>query len=84
MALWLNQLPVHFQSAVSKNNDELVGLSNIEMVYKKRKHDKESRLATVMKGREGREAFGSKKNRNVVVQRIYDSRPFIPPNFRPN
>ena len=50
---------------MSKNNEreELVGISDIEMVYKKRKHDKASRLATVMKGREGREAFGSKKNR---------------------
>ena len=30
-------------------------------VYKKRKHDKDSRMATVMEGREGREKFGSKK-----------------------
>ena len=50
---------------MSKNNEqgELVGISDIEMVYKKRKHDKASRLAPVMKGREGREAFGSKKKR---------------------
>jgi len=56
---------LEIRDAVSKNNEqgELVGISDIEMVYKKRKHDKASRLATVMKGREGREAFGSKKKR---------------------
>lgn len=36
---------------------ELVDLSSIENVVKKMKHDKESRLATVYAGREGRESF---------------------------
>lgn len=42
---------------------ELVPLKNIEMIYKKRKHDKDSRLETVVAGREGREKFGVKKGR---------------------
>uniref|UniRef100_K1RH89 Protein SDA1 n=1 Tax=Magallana gigas TaxID=29159 RepID=K1RH89_MAGGI len=36
----------------------LLTLSTIENVHKKRAHDKESRLSTVMAGREGREKFG--------------------------
>jgi len=58
---------LEIRDALSKNNEreELVGISDIEMVYKKRKHDKESRLATVMKGREGREAFGSKRGKGA-------------------
>ena len=42
---------------------ELVDLSSIEMVYKKRKHDKASRLETVMEGRKDRPKFGSKKGK---------------------
>ncbi|OWF43788.1 protein SDA1 homolog [Mizuhopecten yessoensis] len=40
----------------SENSDRLT-LSTIENVHKKRAHDKESRLATVMAGRVGREKF---------------------------
>ncbi|XP_062577170.1 protein SDA1 homolog, partial [Saccostrea cucullata] len=36
----------------------LLTLSTIENIHKKRAHDKESRLSTVMAGREGREKFG--------------------------
>lgn len=36
-------------------------LEDIERIYKKPKHNKESRLATVIDGREGREKYGSKK-----------------------
>lgn len=43
--------------------EELVKLANIEMVHKKRKHDKEARLQTVMDGREGREKFSAKKGK---------------------
>ncbi|KAK7086656.1 Protein SDA1 [Halocaridina rubra] len=42
---------------------ELVSLKNIEMIYKKRKHDREARLQTVMAGREGREKFGQRKGK---------------------
>lgn len=43
--------------------DELVKLSDIENIYKKRKHDKQTRLETVKKGQEGREKFGYKDGR---------------------
>lgn len=46
-----------------KHREELVSLANIEMVHKKRRHDKEARLATVLEGREGREKFGSTKGK---------------------
>ncbi|XP_050711653.1 protein SDA1 homolog [Eriocheir sinensis] len=42
---------------------ELVPLKNIEMIFKKRKHDKDARLETVAAGREGREKYGAKKGR---------------------
>ena len=43
--------------------EELVDLANIEMVHKKRRHDKEARMKTVMEGREDREKFGSRKRK---------------------
>lgn len=43
--------------------DELVKLSDIENIYKKRKHDKQTRLETVKKGQEDREKFGYKDGR---------------------
>ena len=46
-----------------QHRDELVSLANIEMVHKKRRHDKEARMATVLEGREGREKFGSRKGK---------------------
>jgi protein SDA1 len=47
----------------SKAREELVDLANIEMIHKKRRHDKESRLATIMEGRKDREKFGSKRGK---------------------
>lgn len=41
----------------STERGELLSLGMIENVYKRRAHDKESRLATVLAGREGREKF---------------------------
>jgi len=46
-----------------KPRDELVDLAAIEMIHKKRKHDKESRLATVLEGRKDREKFGQKRGK---------------------
>lgn len=43
------------------NRNDRVRLTDIERIYKKPKHDKESRLATVIDGRDGREKFGVKK-----------------------
>ncbi|CAF0956176.1 unnamed protein product [Adineta steineri] len=45
----------------SEQNSGLISLKDIERVNKKRAHDKESRLATVLAGREGREKFGKWK-----------------------
>lgn len=40
---------------------ETVKLADIERIYKRPKHDKESRLSTVIEGRQGRQKFGAKK-----------------------
>lgn len=42
---------------------ELVKLSDIENIYKKRKHDKQSRIESVRKGQVDREKFGYKDGR---------------------
>ncbi|CAL7948069.1 unnamed protein product [Xylocopa violacea] len=42
---------------------EFVKLTDIENIYKKRKHDKEARIESVKKGQEGRERFGYKDGR---------------------
>merc|ERR1711860_251984 len=47
-------------SVTKSTRGELVNLEDIEMIHSKRRHDKESRLATVLAGREGREKFGGK------------------------
>ncbi|KAG1670639.1 Protein SDA1 [Nymphon striatum] len=49
---------------VSTSGGELVSLSDIERVHRRPRHDKESRLATVMGGREGREKFGKAQKRS--------------------
>ena len=49
--------------ATPSGSGELVSLKNIEMIYKKRKHDKEARMESVATGREGREKYGVKKGR---------------------
>ncbi|XP_048506733.1 protein SDA1 homolog isoform X2 [Athalia rosae] len=45
------------------NKGELVKLADIENIYKKRKHDKQSRTESIKKGQEGREKFGYKDGR---------------------
>ncbi|XP_076285077.1 SDA1 domain containing protein Mys45A [Lasioglossum baleicum] len=42
---------------------DFVKLSDIENIYKKRKHDKQARMESVKKGQEGRERFGYKDGR---------------------
>ncbi|RXG62333.1 Protein SDA1-like protein [Armadillidium vulgare] len=44
-------------------NSDIVRLSSIEMVHKKRCHDRDARTLSVLEGREGREKFGSRKGR---------------------
>ncbi|KAH8402207.1 hypothetical protein KR009_010456 [Drosophila setifemur] len=48
---------------LEQDRAEFVKLNSIEMIYKKRKHDKESRLETVQEGRKDRERFGWKDGR---------------------
>uniref|UniRef100_A0A1A9W0Z4 Protein SDA1 n=1 Tax=Glossina brevipalpis TaxID=37001 RepID=A0A1A9W0Z4_9MUSC len=48
---------------LEKESSELVKLDSIEMIYKKRKHDRESRLETVKDGRVDREKYGWKDGR---------------------
>lgn len=45
---------------------ELVQLADIENIYKKRKHDKNARMESVMKGREERDKFGYKDRRKNI------------------
>lgn len=45
---------------------ELVKLSDIENIHKKRKHDKNARLESVLKGREERDKFGYKDRRKNI------------------
>ncbi|KAJ8728103.1 hypothetical protein PYW08_016488 [Mythimna loreyi] len=45
---------------------ELVQLSAIENIHKKRKHDKDARLDSVMKGREERDKYGYKDRRKNI------------------
>uniref|UniRef100_H2YYR3 Protein SDA1 n=1 Tax=Ciona savignyi TaxID=51511 RepID=H2YYR3_CIOSA len=44
-----------------QQSGELVALNDIELVHKRRPHDRESRMALVLAGREDREKFGRKK-----------------------
>ncbi len=45
---------------------EVVRLKDIEMIYKKRKTDREARIESMQKGREGREKFGYKDGRHSL------------------
>lgn len=46
-----------------RERGELVSLNDIENIYKKRKHDKLTRMESIKKGHEGREKFGYKGGR---------------------
>lgn len=48
---------------------DIVPLGDIERINKRPRHDRESRLATVMGGREGREKFGRKNTKNPLAGR---------------
>jgi len=47
----------------SVGREELVSLENIEMIHGRKRNDKEARMESIMKGREGREKFGRKKQK---------------------
>lgn len=73
----------HTTYAKPMNNDEVVSLAQIENVHKKMRHDKESRLATVLEGREGREKFGrtrqkrQNENASTTNKEKLKSKPFM-------
>lgn len=54
------------ESSKPQEKSEIVKLSDIEMIYKKRRTDKQSRIDSIQKGREGREKFGYKDGRQNV------------------
>lgn len=54
------------EPAPPPEKSEFVKLTDIEMIYKKRRTDKQSRLESVKKGREGREKFGYKDGRHDI------------------
>lgn len=53
------------QHAMSEKS-EVVKLKDIEMIYKKRRTDKQARIESMHKGREGREKFGYKDGRQNI------------------
>lgn len=48
------------------DKSEYVKLNDIEMIFKKRRTDKDSRMETVMRGREDREKFGYRDKRKNI------------------
>ncbi|XP_046740304.1 protein SDA1 homolog [Diprion similis] len=65
----VKQQVTHFKRGIKRplevdpNKGELVKLADIENIYKKRKHDKQSRMESIKKGQDGREKFGYKDGR---------------------
>lgn len=53
-------------SAQMPEKSEIVRLKDIEMIYKKRRTDKQARIESMHKGREGREKFGYKDGRQNI------------------
>jgi len=53
------------EDAAAAGRNELVNLEDIEMIYKKKRHDKEARMEAILGGREDREKFGSRKNKKA-------------------
>lgn len=51
---------------LESENTEYVKLNDIEMIFKKRRNDKSTRLESVMKGREDREKFGYRDKRKNI------------------
>jgi len=55
---WVNVDHDDEDESLVQGRQELVNLDDIELVHKKKRHDKEARMETVLAGREGREKFG--------------------------
>ena len=60
---WLNADSDEDEALVEARK-ELVNLDDIELIHKKKRHDKEARMESVMAGREGREKFGHKTKKD--------------------
>ncbi|GAB0096330.1 Protein SDA1 [Sergentomyia squamirostris] len=56
----------HEPTTESSDRGEFVKLDSIEMIYKKRRNDKASRLESVQSGRVDREKYGYKDNRKNI------------------
>merc|ERR1712154_327746 len=56
------QLDLVDEDVEDSGRKELVNLDDIELIHKKKKHDKETRMEAIKQGREGREKFGGGKN----------------------
>ena len=54
------------EASAPQEKSEVVKLKDIEMIYKKRRTDKQARMESVKKGREGREKFGYKDGRQNI------------------
>lgn len=54
------------EPATQQEKSEVVRLKDIEMIYKKRRTDREARMESIKKGREGREKFGYKDGRQNI------------------
>lgn len=50
----------------TSDKSEFVKLNDIEMIYKKRRTDKQARIESQEKGREGRDKFGYKDGRHTI------------------
>ena len=69
------------EDAAIEGRRELVNLDDIEMIYKKKRHDKEARMEAIMGGREGREKFGSMKNKKAEGASITNKQKSRKKNF---
>lgn len=54
------------QPEKTQEKSEYVRLNDIEMIYKKRRTDKQARIESQEKGREGRDKFGYKDGRHTI------------------
>jgi len=69
------------EDAAAAGRKELVNLEDIEMIYKKKKHDKEARMELIMAGREDREKFGSRKSKKAEGASITNKQKSKKKNF---
>ena len=59
------ELDIDLEEAEPSGRNELVNLDDIELIHKKKRHDKEARMESIMEGRKDREKFGSRKNKKA-------------------